>query len=155
MQAGHRIIIITAQIGDNADLLFLMTDAVRHRLCRIMGSPHRIQCHILNHTFLIGIDTMKKRIFYFPKRSRLPDRLYRARRSVYGNPVFSCKNSKPADMIRMFVRNKNTVYFRQFQAKRRHTLFYPFAADAHIDQKMCRIRAGINTISAASAGNTA
>lgn len=78
-QTLHRIIIVTAKVGENPDPPPVVIDPVCHRVRRVMGCAYGIERYILDGASLIRRDDPKERLVDLPQRGGIFDCLQRPR----------------------------------------------------------------------------
>ena len=72
----------------------------------------------------------------------------------YADKKLSPEEVQSLDMVGMFMCDQDTVHIFSGKIQGIQAFFDTLPADPHIHQNMCLLRAHINTVAAASAGNT-
>ena len=154
LQIFYNVIIIFSKICGNSHRMFSAFQAVTYRLCRIMGNGKRIYCQVFNLKRLIFPDLVDQPLRHFSKGFHPKHGVCSPACGVNGNSVFSGDHSQALDMVGMFMGDQDSVHIFSGKVKGIQAFLDIFPADSHIYQDMRLLRTHINTVAAASAGNT-
>ena len=132
-----------------------MGNPVSHRFRRIVGYFHGVAHQIFDHDLFIRPHRAKQLPGYFPQGRSILDCLNGSLRGIDTDPILPGKHPQACNMVRVLMGNENPVNVPHRKIQFLKPRFRLLSADPHIHQKMGGVRAYINTISAAAAGNTA
>ena len=154
LQGFHGIIIVGTQIRDNSHFLLSMGNPVSHRLRRVVGDGDRVTGQILDDYLFVRPDDMEQPVRQLPHRRSVFDRSNGSCRGINRHGIFPAQNSQPRNMIRVLMSDQYPVNIFHGKLQSFQPFLRPFPADSHIHQKVSGLRSHINTVPAASAGNT-
>ena len=154
LQIFYNVIIIFSKVRGNAHRMLSTFQAVTHRLCSIMGNGKRIYRQVLDPKRLILPDLVDQSLRHFSKGFHTKHGICCSTCGIDGNSIFSGDHSQSLDMVGMFMCDQDTVHIFPGKIQGIQAFFDTLPADPHIYQNMCLLRSHINTVAAASAGNT-
>ena len=145
----HYVICIYAHVRSYGCMFLAAGKTIGHRLRRIMGNGKRLHLHISDCKRLIGTDHM---IQPWVNSTQTFHAFHTGNGPACGidrKSVSACQHSGPLYMVRKPL-NILSLHLKFAQAR-----LQTLSADPRIHQQMRALTAGIDTVPAAPAGNTA